>query len=173
MSKKNILTPVDFSINSVQAFDFALQYSRQHKAILHLLHVIDPIYTEQKYSVNKQMSLNTTGDDFIMMERLRNANEELKKFVNEIPHPGVEIIENLKIGKPSEQILNYTHLNKIDLVVISSHGWTAKYNLTTGSVAEKIIEHSTVPVICLRADKSLLKKYDIIVNTSLAENWVG
>jgi len=30
-----------------------------------------------------------------------------------------------------------------------------------------------VPVICLRADKSLLKKYDIIVNTSLAENWVG
>jgi nucleotide-binding universal stress UspA family protein len=108
-----------------------------------------------------------------MMERLRNANEELKKFVNEIPHPGVEIIENLGVGVPYEQILIYSRKKKIDLIIISSHGWTAKYNLITGSVAEKIIEHSAVPVICLRADKSYLKKYDIMVNTSLAENWVG
>jgi nucleotide-binding universal stress UspA family protein len=107
------------------------------------------------------------------MERMRNANEELKKFLNEIPHPGVEIVENLQTGKPYEQILFYSRRHKIDLIVISSHGWTANYNLTTGSIAEKIIEHSTVPVICLRADKSFLKKYDIIVNTPLAENWVG
>jgi nucleotide-binding universal stress UspA family protein len=155
MSKK-ILTPVDFSVNSVQAFDFAVQYSRQHEATLHLLHVIDPSFNEHNSGFN---------DDFIMMERMRSANEELKKFVNEIPHLGVDIVESLKVGKPSEQILVYAKQNKIDLIVISS--------LTTGRVAEKIIEHSTVPVICLRSDKSLLRKYDIIVNTSLAENWVG
>lgn len=173
MSKKNILTPVDFSVNSVQAFDFALQYARQHKATLHLLHVIDPYYNEQYNNYPLSKSGKISDDDFIMMERLRNANEELKKFVNEIPHPGVEIIENLKIGKPSEQILNYSHKNKIDLVIISSHGWTSELNLPTGRVAEKIIEHSTIPVICLRAEKSLLKKYNITLNTSLAENWVG
>ncbi len=161
MSNKNILTPVDFSVNSVQAFDFAVQYSRQHKATIHLLHIVDPSLSEKK------------NDDFIMMERLRNANEELKKFVNEIPHPGVEIIENLKIGAPFEQILIYSRKEKIDLIIISSHGWSAKYNYATGSVAGKIIDNSKIPVICLRASKSLLKKYDIAVNTSLAENWVG
>jgi hypothetical protein len=57
--------------------------------------------------------------------------------------------------------------------VISSHGWTAKYNLLTGSVAEKIIELSSVPVICLKTDKSTLKKCDVIINTSMAEYWVG
>jgi nucleotide-binding universal stress UspA family protein len=164
MSNKNILTPVDFSANCIQAFDFAVQYSRQHKTTLHLLHVIDPSFNKEIYHYD---------DEIIMMERLRNANEELKKFVNEIPHPGVEIIENLRMGKPYEQILKYVKQYKIDLVVISSHGWTAKYNLATGSVAAKIIEVSNVPVLCLRTDKSALKKYDIIVNTTMAENWVG
>lgn len=164
MSNKNILTPVDFSANCIQAFDFAVQYSRQHKTTLHLLHVIDPSFNKEIYHYD---------DEIIMMERLRNANEELKKFVNEIPHPGVEIIENLRMGKPYEQILKYVKQYKIDLVVISSHGWTAKYNLATGSVAAKIIEVSNVPVLCLRTDKSALKKYDIMVNTTMAENWVG
>ncbi|RPI74344.1 MAG: universal stress protein [Ignavibacteriales bacterium] len=163
MSNKNILTPVDFSVNSIQALDFAVQYSRQHKATLHLLHVIDPAFHEKGQRIN---------DDFIMMERLRNANEELKKFVNEIPHPGVEIIENLKIGDPHKEIIVYASKNNINLIVISSHGWTARYNLATGKVAEYIIENSPVPVICLRADKSL-KKHNAFINNSLAENWVG
>jgi nucleotide-binding universal stress UspA family protein len=164
MSNKNILTPVDFSANCIQAFDFAVQYSRQHKTTLHLLHVIDPSFNEE---------ISRPDNELIMIERLRNANEELKKFVNEIPHPGVEVIENLRVGKPHQQILKYIKQNKIDLIVISSHGWTAKYNLLTGSVAEKIIELSNVPVICLKTDKSALKKSDIIINTNMAEYWVG
>jgi nucleotide-binding universal stress UspA family protein len=164
MSKKNILTPVDFSVNSIQAFDFAVQYSRQNNAILHLLHVIDPSFNEKNHSQN---------DDFIMLERLRNANEELKKFVNEIPHPGVEIIENLRVGKPSQQVLIYSRTQQIDLIIISSHGWTYKKDLPTGSVASKIIELSKIPVICLRTSSSVLKKYEILYNNTMAENWVG
>ncbi|MDO8549214.1 MAG: universal stress protein [Ignavibacteria bacterium] len=164
MSNKNILTPVDFSVNSIQAFDFAVQYSRQHKTILHLLHVIDPSLFEQSYRFN---------NEFMMMERMRSANEELKKFVNEIPHPELEIIENLRIGKPYKEILNYSQQHKIDLIIIGSHGWTAEYNLVTGSVAAKVIELSKVPVICLKTDASILKNHDIIIDTTMAENWIG
>jgi len=164
MSNKNILTPVDFSVNSVQAFDFAVRYSQQHKATLHMLHVIDPSFNEEDSGFD---------NEYILMERLRNANEELKKFVNEIPHPGVEIIVNIRMGKPHKEILNYSRQNEIDLLIISSHGWTAEYNLVTGSVAAKVIDLSKVPVICLRTDASILKKYDIIIDTTMAENWVG
>jgi nucleotide-binding universal stress UspA family protein len=160
----NILTPVDFSINSVQAFDFAVRYSQQHKATLHLLHIIDPSFNEDNPGLN---------DDYILMERLRNANEELKKFVNEIPHPDVEIIENLQTGKPYKEILNYTRQHEIDVIIIGSHGWTAEYNLVTGSVAAKVIELSKVPVICVKTDASILKKHEIIIDTTMAENWIG
>jgi nucleotide-binding universal stress UspA family protein len=164
MSNKNILTPVDFSFNSVQAFDFAVRYSQQHNANLHLLHVIDPSFSE-----------NNSGfdDEYILMERLRNANEELKKFVNEIPHPGIEIIETLSMGKPYKEILNYSRQNEIDLIIISSHGWTSEYNLVTGSVAAKVIELSKVPVICLKTDASILNDHDIIIDTTMVENWIG
>lgn len=165
MSNKNILAPVDFSANSVQAFDFALQYAQEHKTTIHLLHIIDPSFNESKSGFFDEV--------FIMKERMRNANEELKKFVNEIPHPGVEIIVNIRMGKPHKEILNYSRQNEIDLLIISSHGWTAEYNLVTGSVAAKVIELSKVPVICLRTDASILKKYDIIIDTTMAENWVG
>lgn len=160
----NILTPVDFSINSVQAFDFAVRYSQQHKATLHLLHIIDPSFNEDNPGFK---------DDYILMERLRNANEELKKFVNEIPHPDVEIIENLRTGKPYKEILNYTRQHEIDVIIIGSHGWTAEYNLVTGSVAAKVIELSKVPVICVKSDASILKKHEIIIDTTMAENWIG
>jgi nucleotide-binding universal stress UspA family protein len=165
MSNKNILTPVDFSANSVQAFDFALQYAKEHKIILHLLHVINPFFSESKSDFFDEL--------FIMKERIRNANEELKKFVNEIPHPGVEIVESLRIGKPHEQILNYSAKGKIDLIIIASHGWTATYSLTTGSVAGKIIELSNIPVICLRSNSISQNAGSSIIRNTIAENWVG
>jgi len=165
MSNKNILAPVDFSANSVQAFDFALQYAQEHKTTIHLLHIIDPSFNESKSGFFDEV--------FIMKERMRNANEELKKFVNEIPHPGVEIVESLRIGKPHEQILNYAVKSRINLIIIASHGWTARYSLATGSVAGKIIELSNIPVICLSTSSSSQKRSNSIIHNTMAENWVG
>jgi nucleotide-binding universal stress UspA family protein len=163
MSNKNILTPVDFSVNSVQAFDFAVRYSQTHKSTLHLLHVIDPSFEGDK----------EFNDEYILMERLRNANEELKKFVNEIPHPNIEMIESLRIGKPYKEILHFSKEQNINLIIIGSHGWTGEYNLVTGSVAAKLIELSKIPVICIKTDTSILKTNDIIIDTTFAENWIG
>jgi nucleotide-binding universal stress UspA family protein len=163
MLYKNILVPVDFSVNSVQAFDYSLQLARQHEALLHILHVIDPLlYT----------GFSEISEELLMKTRLNNANEELRKFVDEIPHPGVEIIENLRIGKPHQQIINFSRHNNIDAIVIASHGWTGKYHLTTGSVAGKIMKLSKVPVICVKANSSSYKRNNIIINSSALNNRV-
>jgi len=165
MSNKNILTPVDFSSNSLQAFDFALQYVRERKATLHLLHVLDLLPKEGKQ--------NVFNETFIMKERMRIANEELKKFVNKIPHHDVKIIESLKPGVAHEQILEYAQKNKINLIILASHGCTAKYNLSVGSVASKIIDLSAVPVVCVRTVKSKMEEKEYMKNSTIAENWVG
>jgi nucleotide-binding universal stress UspA family protein len=156
MLYKNILVPVDFSVNSVQAFDFAVQISRQHEAVLRVLHVIDPFLYSSFTEINEELLMKT---------RLKNANEELRKFVDEIPHPGVEVVENLKIGKPYQQILNFSYDNNIDMIVIALHGWTGKYHLATGSVAGKIIKLSDVPVICVKTGNSILKKNNNLIRT--------
>ncbi len=158
MNSGNILTPIDFSVNSVRTFDYAVRYSQQHNTTLHLLHVVDPsFYTDD----------SGFTDEFMWINRLQNANEELKKFVNEIPHPGVKIIENLRTGKPYQEIIKYSEKNKIDLIIIGSHGWTGDYSLNAGSVAEKVIELSRVPVICLKTNASVLSNENIIIEKAL------
>lgn len=164
MNYRNILVPVDFSINSVQAFDFALQLARKKEAALNLLHVIDTgIYS----------GIPEIDDKALMKTRLRNANEELRKFVDEIPHPGVEVIENLRIGNPHQQIITFSNKHKMDAIVIASHGWTGKYSLTTGSVAGKVIKLSRVPVICVKTNHSILKSNREFIGTTMVENWIG
>jgi nucleotide-binding universal stress UspA family protein len=164
MNYKNILVPVDFSVNSVQAFDFALQFAQQQEASLNILHVIDPFLYSSIHEINEKILMKT---------RLQNANEELRKFVDEIPHPGVEIIENLRVGIPHQQIINFAQGNNIDAIIIASHGWTGMYNLTTGSVAGKVIKLSCVPVICIKTNNSILKRDSTLISTTLADNWIG
>jgi len=114
---------------------------------LHIIHIIEPA------------PKGRFNDDFIMEERIRGASEELEKFVNEIPHEGVEILPYLKVGNPGDEILSYSQKNNISMIIISSHGWTSDFSLANGSVAQAIINRSKIPVICLRAGKSITNKY--------------
>ena len=166
MKYRNILVPVDFSSNSVQAFDFAQQLALHNNSTLHIIHIIDP-FIDIGYSSNSAYREN------IISMRVRNANEELQKFIDEIPHPGVNIIEVLKSGEPYEEILNYCRMQKIDLIIISSHGWTGLYHLPMGNVASKVMKHANIPVVCLKTINTIMKKDSSKSKEVMAENWVG
>jgi len=166
MNYRNILVPVDFSANSVQAFDFAQQLALRNNSILHIIHVIDPF-------IDIGCSSNSAYRENIISMRVRNANEELRKFIDEIPHPGINIIEVLKSGEPYEEILNYCVEQKIDLVIIASHGWTGLSNIPMGNVACKVMRYANVPVICLKTTNTILKKDTLDSKETMAENWVG
>ena len=166
MNFRNILVPVDFSSNSVQAFDFAQQLALQNNSILHIIHIIDP-FIDVGYSSNSAYREN------IINMRVRNANEELQKFIDEIPHPGVNIMEVLKYGVPYEEILDYCKKEKIDLIIIASHGWTGLYNLPMGNVASKVMKYSSIPVVCLKTANAVMKKESAENKEVMAENWVG
>jgi nucleotide-binding universal stress UspA family protein len=166
MNYGNILVPVDFSSNSVQAFDFAQQLALQNNSTLHIIHIIDP-FIDVGYSSNSAYREN------IISMRVRNANEELKKFIDEIPHPGVNIIEVLKSGEPYEEILSYCVKQKIDLIIIASHGWTGLYHLPMGNVASKVMKYANIPVVCLKTANAIMKKDSAENKEVMAENWVG
>ncbi|MFC1554508.1 universal stress protein, partial [candidate division KSB1 bacterium] len=51
-----------------------------------------------------------------------------------------------------ESIKNYAEKNKIDLIVIGTHGRSQLSKMLLGSVAEKIIKYTSVPVITIKKD---------------------
>ncbi len=54
------------------------------------------------------------------------------------------------VGSVAPSILSAIQMNSIDLVIMSSHGETGLMHWVMGSVAQKIVRHSPVPVLVLR-----------------------
>lgn len=50
-------------------------------------------------------------------------------------------------GKPPDTIIDYTVKNNVDLIIMSSHGRSGISRLAFGSVAEKVVRSSVVPVL--------------------------
>jgi nucleotide-binding universal stress UspA family protein len=60
-----------------------------------------------------------------------------------IPAKGVII----GTGMPDEQILNYADKNKVDLIIMSTHGRTGVARWAFGSVADSVVRNSKIPVL--------------------------
>ncbi len=163
---KNILVPTDFSDNSIQALEFACNVARQNKSNLHVMHVIEPAH--QNYR---------SEDDFYQtrynQSRLLDAEEEMRRFISKISLQGINIVEALHSGKPHEQIIQYSHQENIDLIVIASHGWTGLSHLITGNVANKVMRYADVPTICIKANNLVMQNGTSQFKSTYAENWVG
>lgn len=162
---KNILVPIDFSTSSYQVFELGHCLAQHNDAILHLIHVIDPIYYKEQQPKTSDLS-------FIRKIRYENAREELRKFKFEVLRSNVEIIEVLVEGIPHKEILNYSRQNDIDMIVIASHGWTNLSHMLMGNIADKIMRQSDVPVICVKSNVPVIKNREL-KKYSFAESWVG
>jgi nucleotide-binding universal stress UspA family protein len=161
---KNILVPIDFSENSYQALEFGFHLASQNKAIIHLLHTIETVASLRKYGL---------PEDSNECETEECVKQEFKKFIEKFPKGMVEIVESVTTGKPHEEILQYARDHKIDIIVISSHGWTGFTNLITGSVTSKVLKLSEIPVLCLKSSSFSGPRGLFKQKNTQAENWVG
>ncbi len=57
----------------------------------------------------------------------------------------------LAVGHPAEEILRYASDNDIDLIVMATHGRSGIRRWALGSVADKVLSASQVPVLLVRA----------------------
>lgn len=158
----NILIPTDFSENSIPAYDLAQYLAKQNHAALHLMHVIDP-----KLILRKAES--TAGDSSVIML----AEEELRRFLAKTPPAEISIKEILISGTPSDEIIKYAVKNRMDLIVLSTHGWTGLTHLPMGSTTKKVLSSSEIPVICVNPKTSFLREVRSSFKSTWAENWVG
>ena len=142
ISLNKILCPYDFSECSKHALKFAIEFTKNFKAKLYLLHVFDTRafgYGETIFDISVP-----TGDtiDTIKTELENSIPEEIKQElqVETIAVPGVPFYEIVKLAKESE----------MDLIVIGTHGRTGLAHMLLGSVAEKVVRKAPCPVLTVR-----------------------
>jgi nucleotide-binding universal stress UspA family protein len=138
---RNIIVPIDFSKMSVEAIQIARQLARRFGASIHLAHVRQSNYTAD-FVAPAFVAYEQDGE--------QTALEELKKVASEC---GVssDACDILSGAPPFDEICRLAHTIPADLVVMPTHGRTGLKHVFLGSTAERIVQHSSCPVLVTRA----------------------
>jgi nucleotide-binding universal stress UspA family protein len=134
----------DFSENADQAFDLALDLTLKYQAQLILLHVVPPLVFPSPVMedfISEQASIQFTEDAG------RRAMEQMEKGY--LPKIGDyrQVFIRILSGHPATEILNFVEQEKVDLVVMGTHGLTGLAHFFLGSTAEKVVRRATCSVL--------------------------
>ena len=73
----------------------------------------------------------------------------LGKMESSLKQDGITAESVLVKGNAAENILDYTEKNGVDLIIMSTHGRSGPARWFMGSVADRVVRHSTVPVLII------------------------
>lgn len=139
MSYKRILVPLDGSVVAEAALAYAGLVAGRNKAELVLLTVCD-------------RDSETT---------IRPRQAYLEQKAEELGEEGLKMSTAVVCGNTVEQIAGYAVRNKIDLLTISSHGYSGVKRLLLGSVAGRVIDCVKIPILLVKAGKAGKEKPEL------------
>jgi len=89
-----------------------------------------------------------------MLEELQAVGKEVtQEIADKAEKSGIEVITEVKTGIPYKEINTYIRENDIDLITMGTRGKTGLDRILLGSVTEKIIRTSQVPVLTVGSKK--------------------
>jgi nucleotide-binding universal stress UspA family protein len=145
LTLRTILVPVDFEPPSDRAVETAADLAKTFGAKIVVVHAYElPFYPYPGTAAP------TAGTDLPAAIRSA-ATAGLDAIVRRIRErvPSAEGI--LRMGPPADEILAVARERKADLIVMGTHGRTGLAHALLGSVAEKVVRRSEVPVWTGRA----------------------
>ncbi|MDQ2051248.1 universal stress protein [Natronolimnohabitans sp. A-GB9] len=142
-----ILVPTDGSEPAAAAIEEGIELARQQDAELHALYVVEPIPLG-RFSAGPKPASAEWED---VVDEQRSEGEEATADVAErAAEYDLEVVEAIEHGSPHAQILSYVDEADIDAVVMGTHGRSGADRLVLGSVTEKVVRKSEVPVLTVR-----------------------
>ncbi len=153
LTLRKILCPVDFSDLSLNALQFGVELASAFQAELHLLHVFEGYDT---ISLNPELAMSPMPEWLPKLRLL--CHEKLAALPNpELAARCPFIVRADREGPAIHEILDYAAHEKIDLIVLATHGRTGLKHLLMGSVAENVVRSAKCPVLTIRGTESLAK----------------
>lgn len=137
----DILVPTDGSEAAQRAVEHALNLATQYDARLHALYVVD---------ANAYSTLEA-GTDVVLTALEQEGEESVKEVADLGADAGLEVVTEVVTGGIYRSIIDYAEDNSVDLIVMGTHGRSGIDRYLLGSVTEKVVRSSPVPVLTIRA----------------------
>jgi nucleotide-binding universal stress UspA family protein len=147
MEVEKILWPTDFSGSAQKALSYVKSLSEKYQTEVHVLYVIQDLsHPDDSWYGEFDRSHIEKIHEWERKTAEKRLNEVCENYLEKCPL----YIKHIAIGDPAAEILKLVDKEKIDIIVMSSRG--AKNTFRFGSVAEKIVKNSSVPVVTIPID---------------------
>jgi nucleotide-binding universal stress UspA family protein len=138
---EKILLPVDFSPRDRAAAHYVRELGKKLSFETILLHVVPPPDYEAAV-----LEAGGPALDELIENRKKLAAEKLDRdCLDELA--GMKVTRKLLSGFPSEEIIEYATAEKVDLIVMPTHGYGPFRRFLLGSVVSKVLHDAQLPVM--------------------------
>ena len=140
---QNILVPTDFSEHSERALALAVDMALRTGATLHLFHVMDPLEGDHFSPLHLAPETKALKEPVDV-----SVYEMLQKSIEPYDTEGlrVELVKQ-RSARVAPAVVRYAEREKIDLIVMGSHGRSGFKRLLLGSVAAEVLRRAPCSVL--------------------------
>jgi nucleotide-binding universal stress UspA family protein len=136
-----MLVPLDGTPESNVALLPARAMAQLTGASIVLLHVLDRAWPE----------LPGNEDELEAQARLEETHAELERVAEELRASGLTVESVPTRGHAADAILQHIRVERADLVIMRTHGRAGLERAALGSVTERVLKNSNIPVLLLRS----------------------
>jgi len=138
---KRILYPCDFTGCSFQVLPYVRSMAEKYGAEIYLLYVARNLHLYT--SARKQHKLSSTLIEKTLKELAVMMEQFCDKHLLDCPN----FRQRVAVGDPGEEIVKTVEKEKIDLVIMGTHGRKGLEHTLFGTVAHYVVIHSKTPVL--------------------------
>lgn len=111
------------------------------------IRVTEPSYMPTRYA---EIGLTEADVKRIEAESEAVARRYLDELVGRVKYGKVNVKAEVLTGKAADSLADYAIKNKVDLIIIATHGRSGISRWVWGSVADRILHSSRVPILMVR-----------------------
>ena len=143
MQLTKILCAVDLSEHSKRVAQYAAMLARATGAQLTVMYTAPSLSQYVGFHVPPNTIENFVG------EIVSGAEKAMETFVAE-NFAGLSVTSKVLIGYAAEEIIKHATEEKVDMIIMGTHGRKGIDRILFGSVAEKVVKNAKQPVLTIR-----------------------
>jgi nucleotide-binding universal stress UspA family protein len=137
---EKILAPTDLSDLSCIGLRYAMETASEGAAEV-VVYLTVPIGEDWFPSSEG----NNPARDYVAREKIMLDKFLREKFADELGR--LKITQKVAVGAAASSIVEFAEHEKVDMIVMSTHGRTGLSHILIGSVTEKVVERAPCPVL--------------------------
>lgn len=150
-----ILVPIDFSEHSEYALETAAILAKKNNAEILALHMLEMSNNILNDPSNEELQLQS-------IFFLKLADKKFQEFLERDYLSDIKVTPVIKHFKVFREVNDVAKEQNADLIVMGSHGSSGLAEIFVGSNTEKVVRHSTIPVLIVK-QKPLNLQFETVV----------